>query len=58
MPQVTLDHVLGFLDGRIFQWRQAHEEACDSWAASRCRGRMDAYEDLKAYILIESADPE
>ena len=57
MPKVTTEHILGFLDGRIFQWQQAYEEACDSWTAARCRGRKEAYEDLKAYILIEGADP-
>jgi hypothetical protein len=56
MPQVTLDHILGFLDGRIFQV-QTGLLVGDSLEAYD-RGRLQAYEDLKAYILIESADPE
>jgi|HubBroStandDraft_5_1064220.scaffolds.fasta_scaffold208936_3 hypothetical protein len=58
MPKITVDHILGFLDGRIVQWQAYYEESCDSRQAAERAGRLRAYEDLKAYILIEGLDPE
>lgn len=54
MPKITVDHILGFLDGRIAQIEEEPLGFVDSFD----RGRLQAYNDLKGYILIEGLDPE
>jgi hypothetical protein len=53
MPELTIEHVLGFLDGRIETARRD-----SNWTRPEKQARLAAYEDIKAYILIEGISPE
>lgn len=52
MGKLTVEHVLGFIDGRLCIAALRNDTE-----PSYKKGLMDAYEDLKAYILIEGNQP-
>lgn len=55
MDKTTVHQLLGFLDARIeLLLKKEADLYLDSWD----RGRVQAYQDIKAYLLIESSMPE
>lgn len=56
MPELTVHHILGFLDGRISSLKQEFPFGREAWLVQNAK--IEAYEDLKSYILIEGAIPD